>query len=113
MHRLTDGIVAAERERNITDTTTHFRARQVFFDPSGGFKEVNRIIVVLLDPGSYGKDVGIKNDVLWIEIELSCEQIVTPLTNINATLIGIGLTMLVKRHDNNCRAISLDLFRLR
>ena len=73
MHRLADGVVSSECERQVRNTAGSICSRQVLLYPPDGFDEVNAVFGVLLDSCSYGKDIDIENNVLRRDIQL-CGQ---------------------------------------
>ena len=67
MHRFAHDVVAAERKRDIADAAADFAPGKMLLDPPRRLDEIHRIIVVLLDPGGDGQNVGIENNVLRTE----------------------------------------------
>src|SRR5450432_1508321 len=59
MHGLAHRLVAAERERQVGDAAGDMGVRQVLPDPARRLDEVDAVIVVFLQPGRNGEDVGI------------------------------------------------------
>ena len=112
VHGLTYRIVSSEGKRHVTDPTTYFRTRKVLLDPACCIKKVNCIFPVFLHAGCYRENIGIKNDVLVIELHLIHQNPVAPLTDLDASLVGIGLSILIKRHDHYCSTKFLDSFGL-
>ena len=51
MHRLAHRVVAAERKRDVANTSRNVTAREEFLDLSRRFDEVDGVVVVLFDPG--------------------------------------------------------------
>ena len=68
--RLAHRVVAAEAEAHVADAARDLGARQVPLDPARGLDEVDRVVVVLLDAGGDGEDVGVEDDVLGREADL-------------------------------------------
>ncbi len=66
--------------------------------------EIDGVIVVLLDPGGDGKNVGIENDVFGRKADPG-EQLVGPLADFDLALLGVGLALLVEGHDHHRRAV--------
>ena len=62
---------------------------------------------MFLYTGRDRKDIGIKDDVIGVEVELPGQQVVTPLADILAFLQVICLTVFIKGHDDNSSAITL------
>ena len=63
MHRLANGIIAPIREGNIAHPTTNLGTWATLFDLAGRFNEIDGVVVVLFNSGSYRKNIGVKNDV--------------------------------------------------
>src|SRR5262245_33817856 len=63
---------------------------------------------MLLDPGCNGQDVGVEDEVVWIEPHPFGEQFVGPLADLHLALDGVRLTMFVESHDHHTGAIALD-----
>ena len=51
VHRLAHRVVAAERKRDVANTSRNVTAREEFLDLSRRFDEVDGVVVVLFDPG--------------------------------------------------------------
>ena len=101
-------VVAPEAERHVADAARDFGAGQVLLDPAGGFDEIDRVVVVFFDAGGDGKDVGIEDDVLGREAHLFDQNLVGTLANLDLALVGVGLPLLVKRHDHRGRTVAAD-----
>ena len=67
VHRFTNIIIAAKRERKITDSPTDMGTGKIPFNPSGSFDKIYRVIIVLFNPCSYGKHVGVKDNIVRIK----------------------------------------------
>ena len=63
---------------------------------------------MLLDPGGHGQNVGVENDVAFVEADLFCQDFVRPPRNSHLMLDGGGLFFLVERHHDDRRAVALD-----
>ena len=61
---------------------------------------------MLFDARGNGKNVGVKDDVLWRETHLSGQYFVSPRTDLGLACIGIGLAFFVKCHHHRSRAIA-------
>ena len=105
-------VVAAEREAHVGDPAADFRAGQVLLDPAGGVDEVDRVVVVLLDAGGDGEDVGVEDDVLGREVEFIDQDAVGPLADRDLALVGVGLALLVEGHHHRGGAVALDQLRV-
>ena len=104
MHRLAHGIVTPKRERQIADTSAHFRVRTVFLDPAAGADEIESVAVVLLDTGGHRQHVRVENDVLGRETG-SGQQTVGTARHLDLALERIGLPPLVEQHHDGRRAV--------
>ena len=61
---------------------------------------------MLGNTGCNRKDIWVKDDILAREADFIDQDIITALTNLDFALIGIGLTVLIKRHDDDRCAIA-------
>src|SRR5690606_39667183 len=59
----THRLVAAERKRHVGHAAGNQGVGQIGLDVLDGFDEIDGVIVVLLDAGSDGKDVRVKDDI--------------------------------------------------
>ena len=67
--------------------------------------EVDAVIVVLLDAGGDGEDVGVEDDVLGREADLLGQQLVGAGADLDLARLGVGLALLVEGHDDDGGAI--------
>ncbi len=107
VHRLTDGIIPTEGEGDITESSARLGTRKRCLDLTHRLNEVNGVVVVFLNAGRNREDIGIENDVLRIESNLVDKKSVGTATNPDFILLGGGLTLLVKGHDNDRRPVAL------
>ena len=61
--RLAHRVVAAEGEETLETPPEICACGRLGFDPATGLDEVDRVVVVLLDAGGDGEDVGVEDDV--------------------------------------------------
>ena len=108
VHRLAHDVVAAERERQVADAAADLHARAGRLDDAGRLDEVDRVVVVLLEPGGDRQDVGVEDDVGGIELRLLDQQLVGALTDRHLARDGVGLAGLVEGHDDDAGAVALD-----
>ena len=88
-------------------------ARQLGLDPADGLDEGHGVVVVLVDAGADGEDVGVEDDVLGGEADLLGEQAVRRGAPISQpTLDGLGLAVLVEGHDHDRGAVAMGQARL-
>ena len=76
MDRLADGVVAAERERDVADAAGDARAGQLRLDASHGLDVGHGVAGVLLDARADGEHVRIEDDVVRREADLFGQQLV-------------------------------------
>ena len=112
MDRFAHHVVAAERERQVTDAAADLDARTHLFDACRGFHEVLGVVVVLLEPCRNRENVRIEDDVGRIDVGLLGEQTVGALADLDLARDGVGLTALVKRHHDHAGAVAPHLSRL-
>ena len=79
VHRLTHGVVAAERERDVGDPTGDTDVRPPGLDPARSFDESAGVVVVFRDSGGDGEDIGVEDDVAGGEADTLGEQAIGAL----------------------------------
>ena len=82
--------------------------REVLLDPAGRVDEIDGVIVVLLDAGGHGEDIGIKHDVLGREGGLLREDLVGARADFRAALEVVRLAFFIEGHDDGGRAVTPD-----
>ena len=70
-------------------------------DPAHRLDEIDGVVVVLLDAGGDGEDVGIEDDVLGRESRSTGQQFVGAAQISTLRSIGVGLALLVEGHDDH------------
>ena len=80
--------------------------RQVLADPLRRLDEVDRVVVVLLDAGGDREDVRVEDDVLGRKADLLGEELVGTGADLGLAGEGVGLALLVERHDDGSSAIA-------
>ena len=100
-------VVAAEGEGDVGHATGGQGVGQVVADEGAGVDEVDRVVVVLLDPGRHGKDVGVEDDVFRREADLVDQDVVGARADLVLARLGVGLAVFVEGHDHHRRAVSL------
>ncbi|CNV29953.1 Uncharacterised protein [Salmonella enterica subsp. enterica serovar Bovismorbificans] len=103
---LTYRVVAAEREGHVRHAAGDQRVRQLAFDVFTSADKVLRVVVVLFNTGGDGKDIRVEDDVFRREAHLFSQNPVRPTANLDFTLAGIGLPLLIKSHHHHCGAIA-------
>src|SRR5262249_11759708 len=111
--RLAYHLVAAERERDVADTTRCLATRKQLLETANGLDELDGVVGVFLHAGADREDVHIENNVLGRETDLLGEQVMDSLTNSDLVIGGDGLALLVEGHDHDCGTIAADRARLR
>ncbi len=99
-------VVAAEAEGDVAHAARYLGARQVRLDPARGLDEVHRVVVVFLDAGGDGEDIGVEDDVLGREPHLVDQDAVGALADLDLALVGVGLALLVEGHHHGGGAIA-------
>jgi hypothetical protein len=69
-------LVAAEAERDVRHPARHPGVRATLLDDPRRLDEVDGVVVVLLDPGRHGEDVGVEDDVFRREADLVDQDVV-------------------------------------
>ncbi len=105
-------LVAAEAETHVGHAARHLGTGQVLLDPARGVDEIDRVVVVLLDAGGDGENVGIENDVFRRKPHLIDQQAIGALADLRLALESVGLPLLIERHDHGGRAIAAQQPRL-
>ena len=82
--------------------------RHLLLDQPCRLDEGHGVVVVFLDTGGNGEDVGIEDDVFGREADLFGEQPVAALADRHLALDGVGLALLVEGHDHHGGAVALD-----
>ena len=67
---LADGVVAAEGEGDVGDASADVGEGEAALEFAGGLDEGDGVVVVLLDAGGDGEDVGVEDDVLGGEADI-------------------------------------------
>ena len=112
MHRLAHRLIAAEAEAEVRHPARDMHMRQALRDPTGRADEIKAVIVVFLDPGRHGEDVGVKDDILGREADAVHQQVIGAGADFHLAVFGIGLPGFVEGHDHDRRAIAAAQRRL-
>ena len=110
--RLTDRVIAAEREGDVGDPAGDQRMRQLAFDVFAGADKVLGIVIVFFDTGRHRKDIRVKDNIFWREADLFGEDFVGATANLNFTFAGISLAHFVKGHHHYRSAVAANQFRM-
>ena len=105
VHRLAHRVVAAEGEGDVGDAAGDVDMRQRGDDAAGRLDEVDAVVVVLLDAGGDGEDVGVEDDVLGREADLLGQELVGAGADLDLARLGVGLALLVEGHDDDGGAV--------
>ena len=106
VHRLAHRVVAAEREREVAHAPADEGAGAGLLDRARRLDEVDGVVVVLLEPGRHGEDVGVEDDVAGLEPGPLGEQPVRAPADLHLAFGGGGLPRLVERHHHRRRAVA-------
>jgi len=112
VHRLAYARPTAEGEADVADPARRQRPRQVAFDPADGLDEVDGVAAVLVDSGRDGEDVDVEDDLFGSEPDPLGQQREGARGDGGAALQGVGLALLVERHDDHAGAQAAHLARL-
>ncbi len=112
VHRLAHALVAAKGEGEVGHAARHMHVRKLGLDAARGVDIGARVVVMLLDAGGDGEDVGIEDDVLAGEADLLGQQLVGALADLELALGGLGLALLVERHHHDRGAVAADFARM-
>ena len=112
MHRLADGVVPAEGEREVRDAARDEHARTALLEERDRVDERLRECCVLLDAGRDREHVRVEDDVLREEAGLLREQVVCPAEDLDLPLDALRLALLVERHHDDAGAVAADRPRL-
>ena len=85
---------------------------EVGFDPARGLDEIDGVVVVLLDAGADGEDVGIENDVLGREADLVDEEAISAFADADFFGVGSGLAVFVEGHHDDGGTVAENGARL-
>ena len=105
VHRLADGVVPAEGERDVRDAARDLRVRQLGLDAPRRLEEGEGVVGVLLDAGPDGQDVRVEEDVLRREALLLDEDPVRAAADLDLPVGRRRLPLLVERHDDRGGAV--------
>ena len=88
------------------------RARQIVTDALRRLDKINGVIIMFLNTGGDGKYVRVENNIFRRKAYFLRQQIIGAFANLEFPVCRIGLPVLVKRHDNHRRAVTLAGLRL-
>ena len=112
MHRLAHVLRAAESEGEVRDAAGDARARAALLDQPRRVDERACVLGMLLDPRADRENVRVEDQVLGREAGALCEQAIGPLADLDLALDGVGLALLVERHDDEAGAVAPHAARL-
>ena len=105
VHRLTNIVVASERETEVTHTTTDMCPGQIGLDPFRRPDKVGGIAVVFLHTCCYSQHIGVEDDIQRIHPHLIHKQLVGSPGNFYTTFIAGGLSLLIETHHHHCSPV--------
>src|ERR671932_1738111 len=110
--RLAYRVVPTEREGDVRDATRGLGMGEGTGDLTHRLNVVYAVVVVLLDAGGDGEDVGVEDDVLWWEANPLGKDTVGASTDLDLPLLCIRLAFLVESHHDHGGTILLQEPRL-
>ena len=108
MHGLAHDVVAPEREAEVAHAAADLDARVALLEQARGLDVALGVVVVLLEAGGHGEDVGVEDDVARIESGLLRQQLVRAPEDLHATRGVVRLADLVEGHDDDTGAVAPD-----
>ena len=105
--RLAHRIVAPEGKGHVGDAARDQGAGQFCLDVAGRLDKLHGVVVVFIDARGNRENIGIEDNVVGVEIQLTHQQVVTAFADFLAPLQVVGLAVLVKRHDHDGGTIAL------
>jgi len=108
VHGFTHGVITAKRKRHVAHSTRNATERERPFDLACGFNEINRVIIVSINACGDRENIRVKNDIFCRKSNFIDEDAISPCADIDLTLFGVGLAVLIKSHDHRGRAVFLD-----
>ena len=109
---LAHGVVAAEGEGDVGDASADVGEWEAALELAGGPDEGDGVVVVFLDAGGDGEDVGVEDDVLGVEADLLGEDAVGAFADGDFALDSVGLAAFVEGHDDDGGSVAPDDARL-
>ena len=100
VHGFAQVVVATEGKGEVAHTTAHVCSRQVGAYPLRSTDEIDGVAVVGLYTRSHSQDIGIKNNVLGRHTYHIDQQMISTLTDSDATFIRVGLSLFIKCHHH-------------
>ena len=113
VHRFSNRIIAAERERHIADATADHRERHTLLDLPRRLYEIETIARVLVDARGHCENIGIEDDVFGGKADFLRQQVVGALTDFDFAGDRVGLTLLVEGHHDDGGAVLANFGGLR
>ena len=101
MHSFAQVIVATEGKGEVAHTTTHMSSRKMGAYPLRSANKVDGIAVVGLYTRSHSQDIGVENNVLGRHTYHIDQQMISTLTDSDATFIRVGLSLFIKCHHHH------------
>jgi len=112
VHRLSDGVVAAEREGDVAHAAADLDPRKTLLQSAGGLDEGQRVVGVLLDSRADGQDVGVEDQVFRLESHFFGQDAIGPREDLDLTFCADRLALLVEGHHDHRCAVPADRPRL-
>ena len=112
MNGFAHDVVSAECKRQVADAAAHLRAGTGRLDDPRRLDEIDCVSVVLFETCRDRQNVRIEDDVGGIEPGALDQQAIRALANRDFPLDGVGLPLLVERHDDDAGAVTAHQRRL-
>ena len=112
MHRLAHAIVAAEGEGQVRHAARHMHVRQLGLDAARRVDIGAGIVVMLLDAGRDGEDVGIEDDVFGREADFLGQELIGAPADLELPLGRLGLALFVEGHHHHGSAVAAHFPRV-
>ena len=105
-------IIATERERYIGNTAGNVGVWQMLAYPTGGFNEIDCVVIVFIDTGRHCENIRVKDNVFGWEPHLFGQNLISTRTDFDFACLCIRLTLFIKSHHNDCSTITAYQFGL-
>ena len=101
MHRLTQIVIATEREREVADTTADMSPWQVLSNPLRSTDEVHSVGIMFLHTRCNGQHIRVEDNILRCKVYLLCQQSIGTLCYLYTTLVGGCLSLFIETHHHH------------
>ena len=112
IHSFANRVVTAEGKREVAHAAAHLGIRQIFLDPLHRPDIIHGIVVMLLDTGSDGQNVGVENNVFGRKVDFIHQQIISSFANGNFIFVSGCLSLFIESHHHEGCPVIFNLFGL-